>query len=164
IDARAGGDLFGPNQTVAALGGSADYAAARADLQAAVDWAQGRGLPVLIWGSSYSSALVFPLAAANKGRVAGVLAFSPSEYIGAGDPVKTAAATLDVPVFITAASDEGELAAAAAIAARVPGGRATLYRPRAGVHGSSSLREDRNPSGWRANFAAVEAWLKQVAG
>ncbi|MBX9795833.1 MAG: alpha/beta hydrolase, partial [Sphingomonas sp.] len=26
IDARAGGDLFGPNQTVAALGGSADYA------------------------------------------------------------------------------------------------------------------------------------------
>ena len=162
VDARAGGDLYGANETVKALGHSADYAAARADLQAAVDWAQGQGVPVLIWGSSYSSALVFPLGAANAGKVAGVLAFSPSEYIGGGDPVKRAAAALKVPVFITSAGDAEEHGAAAAIAARVAPERVTLYRPAAGVHGSSSLRQDRNPRGWQANFAAVEAWLGKV--
>lgn len=163
VDARAGGDLYGPNQTVRALGHPADYTAARQDLQAAIDWAQDKHLPVLLWGSSYSSALVFPLAAANKGKVAGVLAFSPDEYVGAGDPVKTAAATLDVPVFITAANDAEELGAAKAIADRMAPDRATLYRPQAGVHGASTLREDRNPKGWRANFSVVEAWLKKVA-
>jgi len=163
IDARAGGDLYGPNQTVRALGHEGDYAAARQDLQAAIDWAQDKHLPVLIWGSSYSSALVFPLAAENKGKVAGVLAFSPSEYLGTGDPVKSAAQRLDLPVFITAASDAEEIAAAKAVVARIAPGRVVFYQPAAGVHGASTLREDRNPKGWRSNFAAVEAWLRKVA-
>ncbi len=162
VDARAGGDLFGPNQTVQALGHAGDYAEARQDLQAAIDWAQGQKLPVFLWGSSYSSALVFPLAAANKGKVAGVLAFSPNEYLGSGDPVKTAAGRLDVPVFVTAANDAEEVSGAQAIIGGMAPGRATFYKPEAGVHGASTLREDRNPKGWRANFAAVEAWLKKA--
>lgn len=162
VDARAGGDLFGPNQTVQALGKAADYAAARQDLQAAIDWAQDKKLPIFLWGSSYSSALVFPLAAANKGKIAGVLAFSPNEYLGNGDPVKAAAGQLDVPVFITAANDAEEVDGAQAIASKMGAGHTTFYKPQAGVHGASTLREDRNPKGWQANFAAVEAWLKKA--
>ncbi|MBX9882626.1 MAG: lysophospholipase [Sphingomonas sp.] len=162
VDARAGGDLFGPNQTVKALGRAADYVAARQDLQAAIDWAQDKKLPIFLWGSSYSSALVFPLAAANKGKIAGVLAFSPNEYLGDGDPVKTAAGQIDVPVFITAANDAEELDGAQAIASRMAADHTTFYKPEAGVHGASTLREDRNPKGWRANFSAVEAWLKKA--
>jgi alpha-beta hydrolase superfamily lysophospholipase len=161
IDQRSG---VGGNQTVAALGRSTDYAAALPDLEAALAYAKGRapGGRVIVWGSSYSAALVFLLAAKHPSDIAAVLAFSPGEYIR-GQSVRGAAAQIAAPVFVTSASAAGEIAAAKAIAGAVRSGRATQFEPRQGAHGSSTLSKDANLSGFAENWAAVDGFLKQVA-
>ena len=65
IDQRSGGGLFGTNETAAGLGKKADYLEARPDLKAALDWARTKSVPIVLWGSSYSSSLIFPLAASD---------------------------------------------------------------------------------------------------
>ncbi|KPF79751.1 hypothetical protein IP88_01545 [alpha proteobacterium AAP81b] len=163
VDARSGGRLWGrDNATAAAVRGQPDYQAALPDLEAALTEARRRGARrVIAWGSSYSAALVFELAARHP-EIGAVLAFSPGEYID-GVSIAGAAARVRVPVFVTSAADAGEIAAARAIVATVPGGRGRQQVPRAGVHGSATLRADRNPAGAAANFAAVLAFLDQVA-
>jgi len=164
IDQRSGGTLYGPNQTAAALGRSADYLEAKRDLQAALDWAKARGNRPILWGSSYSSALVFLVAADNPGAVKAVLSFSPGEYLGRPDLVKDAAARVQVPVFVTSAKDSGEIAAAKAIFDKVPTRAKVRFVPQtAGIHGSSTLIDRRNPAGAGENWRAVEAFLRSVA-
>lgn len=164
IDQRAGGERFGArNATVDALGGSADFPAARADLEAALAWGATRRLPVILWGSSYSSALIFPVAAARPQGVAALLAFSPGEYIGEGDPVRAAAGRLTVPVFLTSASDPAEIAAVRPIHAALRGATKVHHVPAAGVHGSSTLIAEANAEGAEANWSAVLAFLQQVS-
>ena len=165
IDQRSGGEgIGGVNQTVQALGHSTGFGAALADMEAALAFASAKtpGKRVLVWGSSYSAALVFLLAAKHPGDVAALLAFSPGEYI-AGQNVRSAAAGLAIPVFVTSASDGSEIAAAKAIATAVPGGRGTQFLPHEGVHGSSTLRKSANPRGYDENWNAVESFLKQAA-
>ena len=79
IDQRSGGGEYGgKNRTVTALGRSASYDAALPDLEAALAWgrAHANGAPLLLWGSSYSAALVFVLASQHPADVQGLLAFS----------------------------------------------------------------------------------------
>ena len=163
IDQRSGGDEFGgSNQTVAALGRSTAYAAALPDLEAALAWgrAKAQGAPVLVWGSSYSAALVFLLAAAHPGDVQAVLAFSPGEYLGTSGAVRKAAQSVRVPVFITQSSDKDEISASRTILAAIPGTSKTLFvAAKNGVHGSATLRADRNAAGAEQNWAAVLAFL-----
>lgn len=163
IDQRCGDGMFGAaNATAKALGHEASFDSALPDLEAALAWAHGHagGAPVLAWGSSYSAALVFLLAAQHPGELQGVLAFSPGEYLGRKDAVRTAARTLRVPLFVDQASDPEELAASKAILAAAPGPDKVLFVPRvAGVHGSSTLREDRNAKGAAENWDAVLAFL-----
>src|SRR3974390_298825 len=59
IDQRSGGSMYGPNETAARPSRPATYEQARLDLVTALDWAQPQHLPVVLWGSSYSAALVF---------------------------------------------------------------------------------------------------------
>ena len=165
IDQRSGGDLFGgTNQTVAVLGHSTSYDAALPDLAAALAWAKtaAGGAPVLIWGSSYSAALVFLLAAQNSGAIAGVLAFSPGEYLSRGDAVRTAASKVLVPVFVTQAADRDEIAIAKEILTRVPATDKTQFVPtKGGVHGSATLMLDKNPRGAEENWQAVLRFLSR---
>ena len=161
IDQRSGGSAFGAsNETARAFGKEASFAAALPDLEAALADARAAapGRPVIVWGSSYSAALVFVLAAKHKGEVAGILAFSPGEYLS-GTGVRAAAAAVDVPVFVSSASDAGEIAAAKAILAASPAKLKIQYEPKSGVHGSSTLRADSNPGGAAENWAAVVAFL-----
>lgn len=160
IDQRSGGHLFGSNETVAALGRSADYLEAQRDLQAALTWAKGQGAPVILWGSSYSAALVFRVA--TDPTVKAVLAFSPGEYLGDGAPVGAAARKVKTPIFVTSASDAGEIAAAKAILAASPATAKQQYVSANGVHGSSTLIPARNPVGAAANWDAVLAFLRSV--
>lgn len=163
IDQRAGGTLFGDNSTVHMLGGSQPYLEAEKDLQGALNWAGDKKLPVIVWGSSYSSALVFLLAAQNPGKVQGLLAFSPGEYLGTPDMVRKAAARVSVPIFVTSAKDASEIAAAKAIIDASPAALKVRYvPPTAGVHGSSTLIPDRNAQGAEENWRAVEAFLNRV--
>jgi len=165
LDQRSGGDLFGrANKTVKALGRSAGYRAALADLQAALDWARAGGASkIVVCGSSYSASLVFLLAANNASKIAGLMAFSPGEYLGGAHVVRDAAAKLsDVAVFVTSASDSGEIAAARAIVKAVPGRDKTQLVPRRAPHGASSLRADANAAGESQMWAAVERFLEPL--
>jgi alpha-beta hydrolase superfamily lysophospholipase len=164
IDQRSGGSLFGRNETAAAYGREASYLDAKADLQAALDWATPQGKPVILWGSSYSSALVFLVAAENPGKVAAVMAFSPGEYLGQPTLVRDAAAKLRVPVFVTSAKNADEINAARDILAAVPGDDKVQAIPQiAGVHGSSTLIAARDPKGAEDNWRAVHAFLTKTA-
>ncbi|WP_238542498.1 alpha/beta hydrolase [Sphingomonas sp. PAMC 26621] len=164
IDQRAGGPLFGVNATAARLGRPADYPEAQRDLEAALAWGRAQGLPIILWGSSYSAALVFRVAAAHPQGVAAVLAFSPGEYLDDKQAVAHAAAAVRVPVFVTSADDAGEIAAARAILAASPAALKRQYLPRAGVHGSSTLIPAKNAAGAAANWAAVLDFLHRVGG
>ena len=163
IDQRSGGGLYGPNQTAAHVSGKPDYLDAAQDLQAAVDWGAAQKVPVVIWGSSYSSSLVFPLAVKNDGKIKGVLAFSPGEYFADKHLVATAAARLTTPVYITSSPDAEEVAAAKAIADAVPAGFAMRYVPTDGVHGASTLIAAKDPKGAETNWLPVLSFLKKIA-
>ncbi len=150
--------------TVKALGKSTGYRAALPDLQAALDWARpNNGGKVIVCGSSYSASLVFLLAAENPGKIAGLMAFSPGEYLGGRHTVRDAAAGLrDVAVFVTSASDRGEIAAARAIVQAVPGKAVTRFVPEHAPHGASALITGANPAGAADMWAAVQRFLATV--
>ncbi len=163
IDQRSGGALFGPNETAARLKHPATYLQAKADLIAALDWAKIKKLPVILWGSSYSAALVFEVAAEHP-EVSAVLAFSPGEYLGDGKPVALAASRIRVPIFLTSSSDAQEIQAARAILAASPSSAKTQYVPRIGVHGTSTLIAARDPKGAADNWTHVVAFLSTLTG
>jgi dienelactone hydrolase len=164
VDQRSGGSMFGTNETAARAPEGASYGDALHDLDGALTWARTMNLPVIIWGSSYSSSLVFALAAKRPGEVTAILSFSPGEYLGAGTPVQDVAARVKVPVFVTAAKDAGELSAARAIFDAVPSSDKVFATPAvAGVHGSSTLIDARNPKGASDNWQPVFAFLKKIA-
>jgi dienelactone hydrolase len=163
IDQRSGGTLFSPNETVLKLGHSAPYLDAQRDLDAALAWGTQTKLPVILWGSSYSAALVFVVAARHPGAVAAVMAFSPGEYFDHATMIRTAAARITAPIYVTSANDAGEIAAALSILAASPAQRKVQYVPlQGGVHGSSTLIAGRNRSGADANWDAVLAFLSQI--
>jgi dienelactone hydrolase len=159
IDQRSGGDLWGDvNKTAAKAKGGSDFADAIPDLEAAITFGsmQHAG-PLAVWGSSYSSALVFVVAARHP-EVKALLAFSPAEYIQ-GYSIEKEAAKLSIPVFITSAPDGGEISSGEALAKAVPDHRAVQYIPKYGVHGSSTLRTDEDPQGASENWKHVMAFL-----
>ena len=163
LDQRSGGRMWGqPNQTASAVAADVEYRSVLPDLEAALEWPSRQGFPArpIVWGSSYSAALVFLLAAKHPSSVAAVLAFSPGEYLGDNHSVRDAAAKLQTPVFVTSALDPEEISAARAIARAVPGSSAVQFVPRlGGVHGSSTLRRDKNPKGAEENWQAVGQFL-----
>lgn len=163
IDQRSGGGLYGTNETANGLGRKADYLEARPDLQAALDWAQQQKLPIILWGSSYSSALIFPLAAGDPQGIVALLSFSPGEYFDDKQMIRDAAAKLKVPVFIASTNSPDEVSEADPIMAALPKNAANVrYSPEHAVHGSSMLIAKRNPEGAEANWRTVTSFLAGV--
>lgn len=159
VDSRSGGRMFNRNnRTVIALGRAEPFDAAYADLEAALAWAGRRGYPgAVAWGSSYTAALVLRLAAENE-SVRAVLSFSPGEHLGAGERVRGYATRVTVPLFVASAPGT-EVREAARIIDGTDASLVTQYAARTGVHGSSALRADRNPSSYLEYWDAVEAFL-----
>lgn len=163
VDQRSGGDAYGNrNQTAAGVKGSPSYLNAYKDLQAALGWASPRHPKIILWGSSYSSSLVFVLAGQNPEHVVGLLAFSPGEYFPEKSFVKNAASKLRLPVFVTSSSDPDEVAEAKSILSATMSPHKTQFVPKHGTHGSSTLRADRNAKGAAENWRAVEMFLDSV--
>jgi alpha-beta hydrolase superfamily lysophospholipase len=164
IDQRSGSGMFGHvNQTQKGFGREATYLDAEPDLEAALSFAATQHLPIAVWGSSYSSALVFLLAAKHPAEIKAVLSFSPGEYLGTPDMVRSAAAKVDLPIYVTSAKEKEEVDAAKTILAASPSKMKTQFIPQiAGVHGSSTLRSERNPKGMAENWKAVLAFLGSV--
>ena len=88
------------------------YVDALPDMMAAItyartNYAQGK---LILWGSSYSAALVLKVAGDHSRLVDGVLAFSPGEYFTSqGKPrnfIASSVVNIDCPVFITSALNE----------------------------------------------------------
>ena len=116
VDQRSGGKINGVvNQTnlrakKAKKGTS--YVDAMVDVEAAIAYVKEKQKPkkLIIWGSSYSSALVLRYAGTHPGAVDGVLSFAPGEYFEKLGKSKTwiqdAAKNIDGPVFITSAKAE----------------------------------------------------------
>jgi len=162
IDQRSGGDLYGPNETASRLGKDASYEQAKPDLEAALDWATVKHLPVVLWGSSYSASLVFKVAAEHPQDVSAVMAFSPGEYFDDTKAVARAAAKVRAPIYVTSAPDAGEVSDAKAILAASPARSKTQYVPQFGVHGASTLIEVQDPKGAAENWKHALAFLDVI--
>ncbi len=165
LDQRSGDERWGlENQTVNAQGRSVEYLAARPDLDAAITWAQsesGSTGPVIIWGSSYSAALVFLVAADHRDDVAAVLSFSPGEYLGTDGLVSAHAAKVHQPVLILAPAGEREQATG--IFDSIPHDDKTLEIPMKAVHGASMLIAARNAAADDI-WPRVESFLARFKG
>lgn len=163
VDQRAGGPMFGRNLTRRAFHRDPPYLAALPDMRAAVNWAARRHPKrIIIWGSSYSAALVFILAAQDA-RVNALIAFSPGEYFGDKRLVRQASRKLRIPIFADSAASAEEIAQVRSILNASPSKQKVRYVPHHGIHGSSTLLEDRDPAGARENNAAVLAFLRRYA-
>ena len=146
-----------------ARGESTGYLEALPDLEAAMMWIRseyGATGPLLVWGSSYSAALVFLLAAEHPQEIDGVLSFSPGEYLGESDLVARHAAKITQPVLILAPQNEREQAQAIHDAVGHEDKKLTI--PEQAVHGSSMLIMERNAAADDV-WPAVETFLERVA-
>lgn len=168
-DQRSGGENYfgGQNRTVLGLpdGKSAGYCEAAPDLQAAVDYviAEGFADDVVVWGSSYSAALVVRMAADNPETIAGVIAFSPPS----GGPLSECLARdriseVTVPVFVLrSASEMGSDSSFVQRDALTAAG-ARFFVVENGVHGSSMLVDARTEADMSAVRQMVVDWLESL--
>ncbi len=161
VDQRSGGERWGiENMTVRNLGASTEYTEAYPDLEAALNYAVKRKYKnILLIGSSYSASLAIVLASKNPDKVTAVAAFSPGEYFADKDLIKTAASILQVPLYITGAGNE--IRRVEEVIVRAGDNDVTYYHPAYSVHGASTLRNDKNPEGYKANQENFSQFLKR---
>ena len=162
FDQRSGGEVNGVvNQThkrAEEQQKGTNYADALVDISSAIDYAKSNfkdAKQLIIWGSSYSSALVLKLAG-DRGDVDAVLAFSPGEYFKKfGKPkdwIQQSAQHISVPVFITSMKLEKKMWWQ--IAEAIPSDHLAYFLPKSvGKHGSRAL--------W-SKFDSSEAYWEKV--
>lgn len=141
------------------------YVDAYKDVESAVDYAkkfyaQGK---LIIWGSSYSSALVLKYAGDNEDKIDAVMSFSPGEYFGNQGKSKQwiteSAAHITQPVFITSA--RSEKSSWSGIFAAIQSDKKEYFLPTtAGNHGSRALWSKFGDSVYY--WEAVEKFLNQL--
>lgn len=169
IDQRSGGEVNGvvnaTHKRALDKGLPTTYLDAVQDMQATVDYALSvLGVKtVIVWGSSYSSALAFVLSANNPGKVRAMLAFAPGEYFsrfGKSDHfIADHARKLKIPVFVTSAKKEYENWKN--IFSVIPSKEKSSFLPvTAGQHGSRALWK-KFPE-HKAYRAAVKAFLQKL--
>jgi alpha-beta hydrolase superfamily lysophospholipase len=148
IDQRSGGTrLGGVNRTASALeGASPSYCDAYPDLEAALAFVIANGFegPRVVWGSSYSAALVIRLAAEHPDDVNAVLAFSPAS----GDPMGACKPgpfleNLETPILALRPASEMENPRVRAQLEQFQELGHATYVAANGVHGSSMLNPER---------------------
>ncbi|MCH7972436.1 MAG: alpha/beta hydrolase [Bacteroidetes bacterium] len=148
VDLRSGGNINGViNQThkraVEQKKGT-NYIDTIQDMKASIKYAKkyyAKG-NLIIWGSSYSSALVLVVGSKNKKNVDGILSFSPGEYfekLGKSSTyIAENAKNITQPVFITSAKREHSFWEN--IFAAIPSKDKTSFLPKSkGNHGSRVL-------------------------
>ena len=78
--------------------------------------------------------------------------------------IPKAAAQVSIPIFVTSAKDPKEIAVAKSVLDVSPSAEKTQFVPQiAGVHGSSTLREDQNPDGAQENWFAVKRFIAKFS-
>jgi dienelactone hydrolase len=144
-DQRSGGQVNGitnqTNQEAVNAGKPTAFLDAEQDIIAAIKWAKEYyGKDVILWGSSYSSALALKVAKEND-EVEQVLAFSPGEYLPGVD-LKATITGLDKPSFLTSSkTEEGQTKALFEV---ISAAKKTQFVPNgSGEHGSRALWEEK---------------------
>lgn len=170
IDQRSGGAVNDvPNETAKRAKAEAKgttFADAEQDMVAALKfvretYADGK---VILWGSSYSSALALRIAGEHPELIDGVLAFAPGEYFKRfgkpGNWIASSAAKIKSPVFVTSAKNE--VKNWQAIYDAIPGETKMRFVPETnGNHGSRALWEKFDDSG--AYWTATKSFLQQFS-
>jgi alpha-beta hydrolase superfamily lysophospholipase len=167
IDQRRGGDRFGGvNRTLERAGDSGyGYCDAMPDLEAALDFARAEGFTgrIAAWGSSYSAALVFKLAADHPGELDAVVAFSPASgepMAGCNPEAYSDAVTQPVLALRPAREMEVPYVPGQMALFREHGHRTYVADP--GVHGSSMLVADRVGAPTDDTWAVVLQFLEEA--
>ena len=166
VDQRSGGQSFGQyNRAVLENNGkNAGYCEAFPDLPASVRLARENGFngKLIVWGSSYSAALVIKLAHDYPDDVSAVLAFSPASGDPMGDCNPNALfEDIDTPLLVLRPDNEMQYESVKKqfeIASKA--GHDTFIAEN-GVHGSSMLVEDRTKSSTSDTWAKVDSFLAQ---
>lgn len=124
---------------------------AKADIIAAIDYANGKSKkPVILFGSSYSASLSLVVACKNP-KVKAVVAFSPGEYFENQLNVQESLKDFDKPVF--AASTKKEYSYMETLMSNITKDK-ILFQPQniEGEHGSKTL--------WKSNKGNNEYWIQ----
>ncbi len=164
LDQRSGGEVNSVvNQSHAAAikaGKPTTYVDAVQDMRAAIQYVRQRfpKAKIILWGSSYSAALVLRLAGSYGKTIAAVLSFSPGEYFTklgkSGHYIRDGAKNIRCPVFIT--SKRAEAPGWEAIWQAIPAKQKVRFIPHTpGNHGSRAL--------W-AEFPDSKEYWKAVKG
>jgi alpha-beta hydrolase superfamily lysophospholipase len=169
IDQRNGGDYFtSRNRTVDSLSKKDySYCDAYPDLEAALDFVINSGFTgkKLIWGSSYSAALVIQLGDRRGDDIDGVLAFSPAS----GGPMQACdpnpiIESIKIPLMILRPRKEMENESVKSQFELATTKGHTTFISENGVHGSSMLVEERTGAEveetWNAVFAFIDTVLE----
>ena len=174
VDQRAGEESNDVSNITASAAKDAGleptYIDAWLDLEAALAYTKNAlwAEKIIIWGSSYSAALVFVLASEYPQDISALLAFSPGEYFDfKGKKIGEYAANTKCPVFITSEAEGNYAGASFAELSKylydqTPSANKAYFLPDgiAGKHGSSVL--------WRSHtyneiyWQQVSAFLKTI--
>ena len=166
IDQRSGGDRFGGvNRTMAGLERQDyGYCEAYPDLEAALRYMRAEGFdgPLAVWGSSYSAALVFQLAAKNVDDIDAVLGFSP----GSGPPLRECSLSpyldqLEVSRIAFRPQSEMEVESVQAQSLQLKASGVQFHVADPGVHGSSMLNAERVGASTEATWTVVLKFLSE---
>jgi dienelactone hydrolase len=138
-----------------------EYLDAITDIEAAYVYVKHGLKPdkIILWGSSYSAALMFYMGSGHHDNLSGILAFSPAEYFKVnGRPISSFAERVTAPVFVT--SSRTEHADWKSIYEAIPGEKRSFLPENEGRHGSKALWSD-NP-GHELYWNAVEEFLDRI--
>jgi alpha-beta hydrolase superfamily lysophospholipase len=166
IDQRSGGDRFGElNRTVAALGEREfGYCDAYQDLEATLAYANDSGFngPVVVWGSSYSAALVFRLVVEHENAIDAALVFSASAGAPlAGCQLQPYMAKVNIPLLALRPQSEFEIESVQQQMAEFKAHGIQTYVADPGVHGSSMLNATRVGASTDATWSVVLEFLNE---
>lgn len=164
VDQRSGKEVNGvPNETFLQAeekGLGVKYPDAYPDLESTLLYASEKypNEKFIVWGSSYSAALVFILTQKHPDLIKAIVAFSPGEYFEfEGRSIPEYAQGIDCPVFITSAGDE--TAYWKNIYDKLNSKDKISYLPEVqGKHGSSALYD--STEGHEGYWEALVSFLK----
>jgi len=157
VDLRSGGKVNGvtneTNKLASSKGKPTSFTDALQDIEASVNYVKNNHTTdqLIIWGSSYSSALVLKYAGDNPQSIDGILSFSPGEYFNSKNYITSSAKGIKKPVFITSAANEYN--SWKNIYKAIPENVKTSYLPKTkGNHGARALwgKFSDNEGYWKA--------------
>ena len=165
IDQRSGDKVNGiineTHKVAVASNLPTEYLDAIPDIEAAYLYVKYSIKPdkIVLWGSSYSAALMFYMANVHHDNISGILSFAPGEYFKVnGKDLKTYATHITCPVFVTSA--KSEYSNWKPIYDNIKSDKSSFLPETEGKHGSKALWAN-NPS-HKAYWTAVKKFLTKI--